>query len=258
MRPAQQPALRSAIVRAPNGDAAAFLDLPAIRSKAPGRSNADRRGDDQGDLLLPRPQQLDTIPWRALLERAQAAGREVRGAPPVRPARRRTRSHSSRAAFARSAAGADLATDISTAAPRAAIRALAAHRRAEPARPVLRATANAPSANGSGSSHVRQHNRGRDHAAARRTAFDLIICRNVSSTSTARRPPRAISKRPPAEGADPRVGGRALRERRRSSARVAAEQRTARSSASRSGGGPRAPRSTLGRTASQGIAELKR
>ena len=81
VQPAQHPALRSAIVRAlPNGDPAAFLDLAANPVEGP-RAIATLIDEVtiKETFFYRDRQQLDTIPWRALLERAQAAGsQEVR------------------------------------------------------------------------------------------------------------------------------------------------------------------------------------
>ena len=78
MRQAQHPALRSAVARAlPNGDAAAFLDLAANPIEGP-RAIATLIDEVtiKETFFFRDRQQLDTIPWRALLERAQAAGSE--------------------------------------------------------------------------------------------------------------------------------------------------------------------------------------
>ena len=81
VQPAQHPALRSAIVRAlPNGDAAAFLALVANPVEGP-RAIATLIDEVtiKETFFFRDRQQLDTIPWRALLEHAQAAGsQEVR------------------------------------------------------------------------------------------------------------------------------------------------------------------------------------
>jgi len=81
VQPAQHPALRSAIVRAlPNGDPAAFLHLAANPVDGP-RAIATLIDEVtiKETFFYRDRQQLDTIPWRALLERAQAAGsQEVR------------------------------------------------------------------------------------------------------------------------------------------------------------------------------------
>ena len=81
VQPAQHPALRSAIVRAlPNGDAAAFLDLAGNPVEGP-RAIATLIDEVtiKETFFYRDRQQLDTIPWRALLERAQAAGsQEIR------------------------------------------------------------------------------------------------------------------------------------------------------------------------------------
>ena len=81
VQPAQHPALRSAIVRAlPNGDPAAFLDLAANPVEGP-RAIATLIDEVtiKETFFYRDRQQLDTIPWRALLERAQAAGsQEIR------------------------------------------------------------------------------------------------------------------------------------------------------------------------------------
>ena len=76
VQPAQHPALRSAIVRAlPNGDAAAFLDLAASPVDGP-RAIATLIDEVtiKETFFYRDRQQLDTIPWRTLLERAQEAG----------------------------------------------------------------------------------------------------------------------------------------------------------------------------------------
>jgi chemotaxis protein methyltransferase CheR len=81
VQPAQHPALRSAIVRAlPNGDAAAFLELVANPVEGP-RAIATLIDEVtiKETFFYRDRQQLDTIPWRSLLERAQAAGsQEIR------------------------------------------------------------------------------------------------------------------------------------------------------------------------------------
>jgi chemotaxis protein methyltransferase CheR len=81
VQPAQHPALRSAIVRAlPNGDPAAFLHLAANPVDGPRviATLIDEVTIKETFFYRDR-QQLDTIPWRALVERAQAAGsQEVR------------------------------------------------------------------------------------------------------------------------------------------------------------------------------------
>ena len=141
--PAQHPALRSAM-RARCRTATRPRFLRAVANPVEGRPrdrDADRRGDDQGDLLLPRPPaaRLDPVAGAA---RARAGGglaaRSASGAPPARPARRRTRSRCSRARRSRPAAPPVriLATDISTAALDAARAGRyrersRAHRRAE-------------------------------------------------------------------------------------------------------------------------------
>lgn len=81
VQPAQHPALRSAIVRAlPNGDAAALLALVANPVEGP-RAIATLIDEVtiKETFFFRDRQQLDTIPWRAMLERAQAAGsQEIR------------------------------------------------------------------------------------------------------------------------------------------------------------------------------------
>jgi chemotaxis protein methyltransferase CheR len=81
VQPAQHPALRSAIVRAlPNGNAAAFLELVANPVEGP-RAIATLIDEVtiKETFFYRDRQQLDTIPWRSLLERAQAAGsQEIR------------------------------------------------------------------------------------------------------------------------------------------------------------------------------------
>jgi chemotaxis protein methyltransferase CheR len=81
VQPAQHPALRSAIVRAlPNGDAAALLALVANPVEGPRviATLIDEVTVKETFFYRDR-QQLDTIPWRTMLERAQAAGsQEIR------------------------------------------------------------------------------------------------------------------------------------------------------------------------------------
>ena len=81
VQPAQHPALRSAILRAlPNGDAAVFLELVANPVEGP-RAIATLIDEVtiKETFFYRDRQQLDTIPWRSLLERAQAAGsQEIR------------------------------------------------------------------------------------------------------------------------------------------------------------------------------------
>ena len=81
VQPAQHPALRSAIARAlPNDDAAAFLVVAANPVDGP-RAIATLIDEVtvKETFFYRDRQQLDTIPWRALLERAQAAGsQEIR------------------------------------------------------------------------------------------------------------------------------------------------------------------------------------
>jgi chemotaxis protein methyltransferase CheR len=81
VQPAQHPALRSAIVRAlPNGDAAALLALVANPVEGP-RAIATLIDEVtvKETFFYRDRQQLDTIPWRTMLERAQAAGsQEIR------------------------------------------------------------------------------------------------------------------------------------------------------------------------------------
>jgi chemotaxis protein methyltransferase CheR len=78
---AQRPALRSAIARTlPNGDAAALLELAANPVTGP-RAIATLIDEVtiKETFFFRDRQQLDTIPWRALLERAQATGsQEIR------------------------------------------------------------------------------------------------------------------------------------------------------------------------------------
>jgi chemotaxis protein methyltransferase CheR len=73
---AQHPALLSAIARAlPNGDAAAFLELAGdpVTGHVAIATLIDEVTIKETFFLRDR-RQLDAIPWRALLERAQAAG----------------------------------------------------------------------------------------------------------------------------------------------------------------------------------------
>ena len=81
VQPGQHPALRSAVARAlPNGDPAAFLDLVANPVEGP-RAIATLSDEVtiKETFFYRDRQQLDTIAWRSLLERAQAAGsQEVR------------------------------------------------------------------------------------------------------------------------------------------------------------------------------------
>ena len=81
VQPAQHPALRSAVARAlPNGDAAALLALVANPVDGP-RAIATLIDEVtiKETFFYRDRQQLDTIPWRAMLERAQAAGsQEIR------------------------------------------------------------------------------------------------------------------------------------------------------------------------------------
>jgi len=78
---AQHPALRSAIARAlPNGDPAAFLDIAAnpVEGARAIATLIDEVTIKETFFYRDR-QQLDTIPWRTLHERAQAAGsQEIR------------------------------------------------------------------------------------------------------------------------------------------------------------------------------------
>ena len=144
VQPAQHPALRSAIVRAlPNGDAAAFLRPCRQPGRRPPRDrNAHRRGDDQGDLLLPRP---PAARHDRLASAARArTGRGLAGSPGlVRRLRDRRGGVHARAPRVRgvrpgSAARADPGHRHLERGPRGlehgpVSRALAAHRRAEPA-----------------------------------------------------------------------------------------------------------------------------
>jgi chemotaxis protein methyltransferase CheR len=76
LQSAQHPALRSAIARAfPNGDAAAFLELAANPVTGPGAITTLIDEVTIKETFFYRDRrQLDAIPWRALLERAQEAG----------------------------------------------------------------------------------------------------------------------------------------------------------------------------------------
>ena len=147
---AQHPALRSAIARAlPNGDAAAFLVLAAKPVDGP-RAIATLIDEVtiKETFFYRDRQQLDTIPWRTLLERAQAAGSQevtVWCAACATGEEAYTLALLACEAFAPAPPPVRiLATDISSAALAASqrgpvSRALAAHSRPELARPVFRA-----------------------------------------------------------------------------------------------------------------------
>jgi chemotaxis protein methyltransferase CheR len=81
VQPAQHPALRSAVARAlPNGDAAALLEMAVDAVEGP-RAIATLIDEVtiKETFFFRDRQQLDTIPWRAMLERVQATGsQEIR------------------------------------------------------------------------------------------------------------------------------------------------------------------------------------
>ena len=98
LQPAQHPALRSAIVRAlPNGDAAALL---AVANPVEGPRAIATLIDEvtiKETFFFRDRQQLDTFRGeRSNVRKQRAHRRSASGALPVRPARRRTHSHSSR------------------------------------------------------------------------------------------------------------------------------------------------------------------